>query len=107
MVTRIEDLRIGFDVAKDLPWGMGKRNQQKVSLLSRNILDDDLGLFDDSVCYDYDLDKTTRDRLIAHAGQDAANSLLMATDAFTMARNARLWGWFNFILLVIICFKVW
>lgn len=42
---------------------------------ARNILHGDLGIFDDELTT-YNLDQATRDRLLAHARQDAAHALI-------------------------------
>jgi hypothetical protein len=45
------------------------------SIVARNVLQEDLGLYEDHQP-DYHLDQETRDRLIAHTRQDAAHALV-------------------------------
>ena len=56
------------------------------------MLDEDLGLYSDPPRY-YDLDQETRDRLLAHARQDAAHALINTGDILNqlaiIARRSR------------------
>jgi hypothetical protein len=47
--------------------------------VAQNVLHEDLGLHADEPRY-YDLDQETRDRLLAHARQDAAHALINTED---------------------------
>jgi len=47
--------------------------------IAQNVLQEDLGLHADPPRY-YDLDQETRDRLLAHARQDAAHALINTGD---------------------------
>jgi len=52
----------------------------KIAAMALNILEKDLGSYSDSAAVDYALDEATRDRLIAHARQDASHAVLIAYD---------------------------
>jgi hypothetical protein len=56
--------------------------------LGRNVLREELGEFGDWEGASYALDQATRDRLLAHAREDAAASAAMAKSAFREAYNS-------------------
>lgn len=56
----------------------GMKSTTMDAALARNILAGDLGEFKDRFLTAYSLDEDTRDRLIAHARQDAAHAVLIA-----------------------------
>jgi hypothetical protein len=87
--------------------GSEEKKRAELDALSKNILDYDLGRFSDSTSYDYELDDTTRDRLIAHARQDTALACLTASRAVQEARNARNIAYACLIILLAILYKVW
>ncbi|GLK76718.1 hypothetical protein GCM10008171_19720 [Methylopila jiangsuensis] len=58
-------------------------------VIARAMLDQDLGYHSDSLRHDYGLDEATRDRLIAHARQDAANAQGNALAAYKAAISAK------------------
>ena len=88
MATIKEDLKSRLEAVSDFPFSKRSQHKGKLNAISANILHDDLGEFSDSVEFDYHLDDTTRDRLIAHGRQDAAMAYLMATDAYYQAKAA-------------------
>lgn len=88
MRTINEDLNSRLKAIDDLPFSKKSKHRGKLDATSANILQDDLGQFSDSIKFDYHLDDTTRDRLIAHARQDAAMAYLMATDVYDQAKAA-------------------
>ena len=107
MVKRKEDLAANVQTAKEFGWfGWGKK-PAIWEAMARNILRDDLGEFEDSTGFTYDVDEPTRDRLIAHARQDAAMAFYAARAAHTAAAKARFWSTLSCILLSITLFKVW
>jgi len=82
-------------------------DQQDWEVRARNILDDDLGRFDDSGKVDYDLDQPTRDRLLAHSRQDVAMIYYALVKAEREARTARVLSWVGLIVSLIVLYKVW
>lgn len=82
-------------------------DQQEWEVRARNILDDDLGRFDDSGKVDYDLDQPTRDRLLAHSRQDVAMIYHALVKAEREARTARVLSWVGLIVSLIVLYKVW
>ena len=93
MTTRQEDLQSRIDAVEDIPVAAFKKPKMRWNAHSGNILDDDLGQFSDSIKFDYELDKTTRDRLIAHARQDSAMAFLAAADVYQYAKSANKNAW--------------
>ena len=79
-------------------------------VIARAMLDGDLGYHSDSLGHDYGLDGPTRDRLIAHARQDAANAQGNAKSAYEAAiaakRTAMWLGLLNAALLVWVLVKL-
>lgn len=82
-------------------------DQQQWEVRARNVLDDDLGRFDDSGKVDYDLDQPTRDRLLAHSRQDVAMVYFALVKAEQEARTARMWSWVGLLVSLIVLYKVW
>ncbi len=82
-------------------------DQQRQEARARNVLDDDLGRFDDSEKVDYELDQPTRDRLLAHSRQDVAMVYYALIEAKQEARTARIWSWLGLIVSLIVLYKVW
>jgi hypothetical protein len=82
-------------------------DQQEWEVRARNVLDDDLGRFDDSEKVDYDLDQPTRDRLLAHSRQDVAMVYYALVKAEQEARTARVWSWVGLVVSLIVLYKVW
>lgn len=82
-------------------------NQQEWEVRARNVLNDDLGRFDDSGKVCYDLDQSTRDRLLAHCRQDVAMIYFALVKAEREARSARIWSWVGLIVLLMVVYKVW
>jgi hypothetical protein len=87
--------------------GLLPRQQEIWQARSRNVLDDDLGIFDDSGEADYCLEDATRDRLIVHTRQDVAMAYFALIDAEREAKNARIWSWASFLVSLVILYKVW
>lgn len=107
MVEKKADLRQALEVLKENNWFGYGRARSIWNEKSRNTLMDDMGEYDDSLCYAYDMDEITRDRLIAHARQDAAMAFYAASDAHREASAARRWSWFSFLLILAVLYKVW
>ena len=63
---------------------------QANNAVARNVLDIDLGKFGVDDYSSYNLDQSKRDRLLAHARQDAASAFGHAKDAFKQASEAKL-----------------
>lgn len=82
-------------------------DQQRLEARARNVLEDDLGRFDDSGKVDYELDQPTRDRLLAHSRQDVAMVYYALIEAKQEARTARIWSWLSLIVSLIVLYKVW
>lgn len=101
------ELREVIAAIRELPAGGRAKKSAELNVISQNILHDDLGRFSDSTSYDYELDDTTRDRLIAHARQDAALACLTSSRAVQEARNARNIAYACLIILMVILYKVW
>jgi hypothetical protein len=67
----------------------GPRNASFLnSIIAKNVLHEDLGRFD-SFLQRYNLDEDTRDRLIAHARQDAAHALINTITLLEQIRALR------------------
>jgi len=104
MTKRREDLRSALEDASEMGWFRIGLRAAQWEVKSKNILDDDLGSFEDSTRFDYDLDEASRDRLLAHARQDAAMAFYASADAHAEASSARLWSWLSFLVLLLILF---
>lgn len=76
-----DDLRTTFRTIDIIGRHMPGENtdHQKANAVARNILHEDLGYFGEPES-SYRLDEKTRDRLIAHARQDASNSMTLIMD---------------------------
>jgi hypothetical protein len=61
------------------------------AFMSQSILQDDLGNFSDSRNLVYDLSDEQRDRLIAHARQDAAHATINSIEIINSIRSLKLW----------------
>ncbi|MBY5317914.1 hypothetical protein GR210_27055 [Rhizobium leguminosarum] len=73
--TAEQDLQTRLQAIRSL----GGNDQAFVdATIARNILHEDLGQFEGSLTT-YNLDDATRDRLIAHARQDAAHAVMSAS----------------------------
>lgn len=99
-------LRAGLDTI-DLIYPIRQRTQAKWDLTAAHILQTDIN--DESEVNNvYEFSEAQRDRLIAHARQDAAHAVIGVSDAFQEARNARIMSaismWLNAIMLVILIF---
>ena len=81
---------------------IGERTATKWDIHAGHILHADLedGL-DEEAAHLYHFTDAQRDRLIAHARQDAAHAVFGVHDAYKAARDARLWSWFSFLLNII------
>lgn len=104
MVKKHEDLKAEVESNREI--GL-RSHTSKWDTMARNVLRDDLGEFEDSIKFEYDLDVKTRDRLIAHTRQDAAMAYYAARAAYLEAVNARILSWITLILCLIILYKVW
>jgi hypothetical protein len=75
------------------------------SIVAKNVLHEDLGRFD-TIPQWYRLDTDTRDRLIAHARQDAAHALFntatLLEQVRTLRRGLRLIGVLMFVLVIVV-----
>jgi hypothetical protein len=92
--TRTEAQRVGLQHARK----EGRMNDPswKNKETARFTLNDDLGHFSDSICFDYGLDQKTRDRLIAHAREDSAFALLNTISLMKSVKTLK-------VLMVIVC----
>jgi hypothetical protein len=72
--TSDEALAISLRAAKAMFVGGSNWNKQANHIVSRNVLERDLGRYSDFLPA-YHLDEDTRDRLLAHGRQDAAETL--------------------------------
>ena len=96
MTTKNEDLELNLWALKSITTTKVKQSDEWLTI-SRNILDDDLGLFTDSYNSNYELDGQTRDRLIVHARQDAAMACIIASDTHQLVRLSIRIGFFTLI----------
>lgn len=78
--------------AKLIRSGRSKREDYEASF-ARNILHEDLGYIGDDTQTCYHLDEDTRDRLIAHARQDAALACVSITGIRKEIRTLKLLLW--------------
>ena len=74
---------------------------QTNAAIARHTLAGDLGEHSDSWLTDYSLDEATRDRLLAHARQDASHAVI-ATER--LASRVRLLTWVGFAILVVLAY---
>ncbi|NKK58783.1 hypothetical protein GFM44_23070 [Rhizobium leguminosarum bv. viciae] len=70
--TAEADLKVRLDAIRSL----GGDQAAVDAAIARNILHEELGQFEGSSLPTYGLDDATRDRLIAHARQDAAHAIM-------------------------------
>jgi hypothetical protein len=79
--------------------------------LALNLLDFDLGRHPDIPPNDYGLDQRTRDRLLVHARQDAAETLLHAITALDeihrLKRSVKIAASLVFASLAVLLISVW
>jgi hypothetical protein len=69
--TADDHLKMHLAISKDMGW----KDPNALNLVvARNVLQEDLGRFNGRL-HPYHLDDDTRDRLLAHARQDAAHAL--------------------------------
>lgn len=80
-MTAEENLALSLRAVRDLGGGQEALD----AATARNILHEELGYFK-SKSTDYTLDEVTRDRLLAHARQDAAHALIAT---LTTGRNVK------------------
>ncbi|WP_108462257.1 hypothetical protein [Devosia naphthalenivorans] len=81
----VEALRMQLRAMKELGAGQPEID----AATARNVLHEDLGYFR-SKSADYSLDQDTRDKLLAHARQDAAHAVYAASTAARGVRQLRL-----------------
>lgn len=79
-----EELRAQIKVMRE----MGATQAAIDAKMAQNILHEDLGYFA-SKTTEYDLDPQTRDKLLAHARQDAAHAVYAAMSAANEVRKLR------------------
>jgi len=70
--------------------------------IGRNILREDLGEYKTDWLASYSLDEHTRDRLIAHARQDAAHAVLIASRIRGEVKTLLWWVKFSGVMLTVI-----
>ena len=92
MTTKDEALQISLSSVRKRKTDAEDKRRGEWNALSKNVFDDDLGFFSDSIEYDYELDNATRDRLIAHARQDVAMNYMAISDTFKLAHSAKLYS---------------
>ena len=86
MTTAEEAYKAAMDAHKLI----GSRNTvSDNNVLANNILEGDLGYFSNRGLQNYDLDKETRDRLIAHARQDAALAVINSSSILNELKKIR------------------
>ena len=107
MTTKTEDLRESLSVARELTRRGVDRQKAIWEATARHTLDDDLGQFDDSRMFEYDVDDATRNRLVAHIRKDVAMIYYAAVATFEESRMSRIWSFLSFIVLVTILYRVW
>ncbi len=73
---------------------------------ARHNLDQDLGNEEGSN-YSYDIDQETRDRLIAHARQDASLAAMLANEALKESRYTKAHVRIAIVLLAILIWRLW
>lgn len=95
---RARSLKSALEMADLNP--RGNRTTARWAIHSKFILHDDIEDGVDGPDY-YGFTDAQRDRLIAHARQDAAHAVFGVHDAYKAARDARLWSWFSFVLNII------
>ena len=106
MTTANEDLKLKLQAIHGLPWG--NKENQIWDATARNILDDDLGKFSDSLTWPYDLDDDKRDRLIAHTRQDAAMAYIAIVDTYKHAKAANKYAqWAVIFAFISMCISVY
>ena len=81
----VDDLRLQLRTMREL----GADQQAIDAATARNVLHEDLGYYR-SKTTDYLLDEGVRDKLLAHARQDAAHAVYAANTAATEVRKLRL-----------------
>jgi hypothetical protein len=72
--------------------------------VARNILNEDLGNFSGSYLTNYALDDETRDRLIAHARQDAAHAVVLCS---RLSRELRVLKRMLYLVIFALILAVW
>jgi len=105
MTTKNDDLRGMLNAVRDMPATAREKRSAILNARSKNILDDDLGKFTDSMAFSYYLDDPTRDRLIAHTRQDTAMNFNAIEDLYSVSLTAKrysMWAMvFAFIGMVV------
>jgi hypothetical protein len=100
-----EGLRGELQVLRDL----GRKGPTwEAQALSRCTLHEDLGYYSDSTNSDYGLDEATRDRLIAHARQDAAHAVAASKYILDRLSTLRLISLASLVLNVVLAaYMLW
>lgn len=82
---------------------IGQRTAAKWDTLASHVLHADIedGEDESDTASFYHFTDPQRDRLIAHARQDAAHAVFGVYDAYKAARDARMWSWFSFLMNII------
>jgi hypothetical protein len=83
-----EDLKSKIEMNRSL--GRNGANWENAAM-ANCILQEDLGHYPDSPLFDYGLDDEARDRLLAHARQDAAHALCNTETLLKQAKSLRRW----------------
>ena len=85
--------------------------KKHANMTARNVMQEDIGLFGEPADIPYLFDDETRDRLIAHTRQDAANAMILGSGAIDgierLQKSARNLSWVSFILLGLVLLLLW
>jgi len=91
--------------------GSAESIKKNANLIARNVMQEDTGVFGGPVDISYDFDDATRDRLIAHTRQDAANAMILGSDAIDgiekLQKSVRNLSWVSYILLGLVLVFFW
>lgn len=86
---------------------MGASQDNLDAATAQNVLHEDLGYFATKSA-EYDLDQTTRDKLLAHARQDAAHAVCAATTVAKEVRRLRgVMAAMVFVTLLLVVAEIW
>lgn len=100
-----EELKSQLRMDRDLRnWGAHREVEDNVT--ARNVLHQDLGRYAGRHTK-YDLDEETRDRLIAHTRQDAAQALLNTVTLMKEMRKLKRWFAAACVAFLAMVFWVW
>lgn len=96
----LNELRMRLEATK----AVGGDAEAMLAARARFILHDDLGQVAGSHLHDYRLTDEVRDRLIAHARQDAAHAVIFAGQTYRTAKRVQ---WITLIILALVLAMAW